>query len=73
MIFSEYFIGNWLNSSLFHFQDVFHERVKTFQTWQHAQVMLGKKRENKAKAEMTGRLDKVSQAQEEVQEVCNLI
>ena len=35
--------------------------------------MLGKKRENKAKAEMTGRLDKVSQAQEEVQEVCNLI
>lgn len=51
------------------FQDVFHERVKTFQTWQHAQTMLAKKREAKAKAELAGRMDKVQQAQDEVAEV----
>ncbi|XP_045611991.1 sorting nexin-2 isoform X1 [Procambarus clarkii] len=49
-------------------KDVFHERVKTFQTWQHAQAMLAKKREAKAKAELAGRMDKVQQAQEEVAE-----
>ncbi|XP_066978712.1 sorting nexin-2 isoform X11 [Macrobrachium rosenbergii] len=49
-------------------KDVFHERVKTFQTWQHAQSMLAKKREAKAKAELAGRMDKVQQAQEEVAE-----
>ncbi|XP_042203536.1 sorting nexin-2-like [Homarus americanus] len=49
-------------------KDVFHERVKTFQTWQHAQAMLSKKREAKAKAELAGRMDKVQQAQEEVAE-----
>lgn len=49
-------------------KDVFHERVKTFQTWQHAQVTLAKKREAKAKAELAGRMDKVQQAQEEVTE-----
>lgn len=50
-------------------QEVFHERVKTFQTWQHAQATLAKKRENKAKMELTGRMDKVEQANEEVKEV----
>ncbi|KAK8724852.1 hypothetical protein OTU49_010946 [Cherax quadricarinatus] len=49
-------------------KDVFHERVKLFQTWQHAQAMLAKKREAKAKAELAGRMDKVQQAQEEVAE-----
>ncbi|XP_063842872.1 sorting nexin-2-like isoform X20 [Scylla paramamosain] len=49
-------------------KDVFHERVKTFQTWQHAQITLAKKREAKAKAELAGRMDKVQQAQEEVTE-----
>ncbi|XP_047476347.1 sorting nexin-2-like isoform X3 [Penaeus chinensis] len=49
-------------------KDVFHERVKTFQTWQHAQTMLAKKREAKAKAELAGRMDKVQQAQDEVAE-----
>ena len=52
-----------------HPQDAFHERVKTFQTWQHAQITLAKKREAKAKAELAGRMDKVQQAQEEVTEV----
>lgn len=60
--------GDSCNS--FHPQDVFHERVKTFQTWQHAQITLAKKREAKAKAELAGRMDKVQQAQEEVTEVC---
>ncbi|KAG0716360.1 Sorting nexin-2 [Chionoecetes opilio] len=49
-------------------KDVFHERVKTFQTWQHSQITLAKKREAKAKAELAGRMDKVQQAQEEVSE-----
>ncbi|KAK4317227.1 hypothetical protein Pmani_011671 [Petrolisthes manimaculis] len=49
-------------------KDVFHERVKTFQTWQHSQATLAKKREAKAKAELAGRMDKVQQAQEEVAE-----
>ncbi|XP_071552574.1 sorting nexin-2-like isoform X3 [Panulirus ornatus] len=49
-------------------KDVFHERVKTFQIWQHAQATLAKKREAKAKAEIAGRMDKVQQAQEEVAE-----
>lgn len=49
-------------------KDVFHERVKNYQTWQHAQATLAKKRENKAKSELQGRVDKVQQAQEEVQE-----
>ncbi|CAL4097654.1 unnamed protein product, partial [Meganyctiphanes norvegica] len=49
-------------------KEVFHERIKTFQTWQHAQQVLAKKREGKAKAEMAGRMDKVQLAQEEVLE-----
>lgn len=48
---------------------VFHQRVKVYQTWQHAQQMLNKKREAKAKLELAGRSDKVPQANEEVTEV----
>nr|XP_003705160.1 PREDICTED: sorting nexin-2 [Megachile rotundata]XP_012144937.1 PREDICTED: sorting nexin-2 [Megachile rotundata] len=47
-------------------KDVFHERVKVFQNWQHAQVMLNKKREQKARMEQSGRTDKTSQAATEV-------
>lgn len=47
-------------------QDVFHERVKVFQNWQHAQLMLNKKREQKARLEQSGRTDKTSQAATEV-------
>ncbi|CAG0891709.1 unnamed protein product [Darwinula stevensoni] len=46
----------------------FHERVKTFQMWQHAQQTLVKKRENKARMELAGRTDRVAQAKEEVTE-----
>lgn len=48
---------------------VFHERVKVFQNWQHAQLQLTKRRENKAKLELANRNDKMDQAQVEVEEV----
>lgn len=51
-------------------KDVFHERVKVFQNWQHAQMQLTKKRENKAKLELQERRDKLDFAQKEVEEVC---
>lgn len=50
-------------------QEVFHERVKVFQAWQYSQTMLAKKRDNKAKLELSARQEKVAQAQQEVQEV----
>lgn len=50
-------------------KDVFHERVKVFQNWQHAQIQLTKKRENKAKIELSQRNDKLEPAQKEVEEV----
>ncbi|XP_076068618.1 sorting nexin 1 isoform X5 [Oratosquilla oratoria] len=49
-------------------KDVFHERVKAFQMWQHSQQMLAKKREAKAKAELVAKPDKIQQAQAEVTE-----
>ncbi|EFX90126.1 sorting nexin-2-like [Daphnia pulex] len=49
-------------------KDVFHERVKAFQTWQHAQQMLAKKREAVDRWESTGRSDKVAPAKDEVLE-----
>ncbi|CAG9797395.1 unnamed protein product [Chironomus riparius] len=49
-------------------KDVFHERVKVFQNWQHAQIQLTKKRENKAKIELSQRNDKLEPAQKEVEE-----
>jgi Vps5 C terminal like. len=48
---------------------VFHERVKVYQNWQHSQLMLNKKREQKAKIELSGKLDKGNQASVEVVEV----
>lgn len=50
-------------------RDAFHERTKLFQHWQHSQQMLAKKREAKAKLELTNRLDKLDQANAEVIEV----
>lgn len=47
-------------------KDVFHQRVKVYQTWQHAQQVLNKKREQKAKLELAGKADKIPQAKEEV-------
>lgn len=50
-------------------KDAFHERTKLFQHWQHAQQMLTKKREAKAKYEINNRTDKLDQAAVEVTEV----
>ena len=50
-------------------QDVFHERVKVYQNWQHAQLMLNKKREQKAKLELSGKPDRGNSAGVEVVEV----
>lgn len=50
-------------------QDIFHERVKAYQTLQHAQQTLNKKRETKAKLELQVKTDKLAQAREEVVEV----
>ncbi|XP_063626734.1 sorting nexin-2 [Cydia splendana] len=47
-------------------KDVFHERVKVFQNWQHAQMQLTKRRENKAKAELANRPEKIEQASQEI-------
>jgi len=49
-------------------KEVFHERVKAYQGWQHAQQTLNKKRETKAKLELQVRNDKIAQAREEVVE-----
>jgi sorting nexin-1/2 len=49
-------------------KNVFHERVKVFQNWQHAQMQLTKKRENKAKLELNGRNEKLDFVQKEVEE-----
>lgn len=49
-------------------RDVFHERVKVYQTWQHSQLMLNKKREQKVKMELNMRTDKSSTANQEVAE-----
>lgn len=40
-----------------------------FQHWQHAQLQLTRRRENKAKAELAGRNDKMEQAAAEIIEV----
>lgn len=49
-------------------KEIFHQRVKVFQTWQHAQQQLTRKREAKARAELANRPDKVALANEEVHE-----
>ncbi|KAK7576472.1 hypothetical protein V9T40_012758 [Parthenolecanium corni] len=47
-------------------KDAFHERVKSYQHWQHSQMMLKKKRELKDRMEATGRSDKFETASQEV-------
>ncbi|KAL8615925.1 hypothetical protein ACOMHN_034601 [Nucella lapillus] len=49
-------------------KEVFHERVKSYKNWKEAEVMLGKKREAKAKFEVLNKADKVSQAKQEISE-----
>lgn len=49
-------------------KEVFHERVKCYRNWKDAEVMLARKRENKARLEMAHKTDKVPQAQQEITE-----
>ncbi|XP_048259704.1 sorting nexin-2-like isoform X2 [Haliotis rufescens] len=49
-------------------KEVFHERYKLYKNWKDAEVVLGKKRENKAKLEVQHKTDKISQAQQEITE-----
>ncbi|KAL9986700.1 hypothetical protein ACROYT_G000881 [Oculina patagonica] len=46
----------------------FHERVRAYSNWQHAQQMLTKKREALVKLELASKNEKLPQAQEEVKE-----
>lgn len=75
LIFFFYF--NCFNANFNYFfiyciQNVFHERVKVYQNMQHAQMILTKKREQKTKYELTGRLDKIGAVTNEVTEVKQL-
>ena len=49
-------------------KDALNERNKAFQNWQHAQSMVIRKKEQKARLEMGGRVDKLPSANEEVVE-----
>lgn len=54
-------------------QEVFHERVKVYQNWQHAQLMLNKKRELKAKLDLSNRTDKGNTVSLEISDVSHFI
>lgn len=49
-------------------KDVFHERVKVYQNWQHSLLMLNKKREYKAKMDLANKQDKSNLAMNEITE-----
>ena len=49
-------------------KDALNERTKAFQAWQHAQSMVMKKKEQRARLEMGGKTDKLPAANEEVLE-----
>jgi len=49
-------------------KDAFNERVKAWQSWQNVQRDLTKRRENKARAELAGKTDKVNQLRQEIAE-----
>ncbi|XP_064607642.1 sorting nexin-2-like isoform X2 [Liolophura sinensis] len=49
-------------------KDVFHERVKCYKNWKDAEAMLNKKRETKAKLELSHKQEKLPQASQEITE-----
>lgn len=49
-------------------KDAFNERVKAWQSWQGVQRELTKRRENKARAELAGKTDKVNTLRQEIAE-----
>jgi sorting nexin-1/2 len=54
---------------LIRIQDVFYERVKTWQNWQLAQQNLAKKREIKARYDLAGRSDRSAAMRDELTQV----
>lgn len=55
--------------ALYCLQGVFDHRMKCWQKWQDAQVMLQKKREAEAKLQLANKPDKLQQAKDEIKEV----
>lgn len=53
-------------------KEVFHERTKVFQNWQHSQQMLSRRRESRTKLELLGRSEKLDQASAEVLDVSKI-
>jgi sorting nexin-1/2 len=49
-------------------KEVFHERVKIFKTWKECEMMLTKKREQRAKLELARKMDKIPQVSQEITE-----
>lgn len=49
-------------------KDAFHQRVKVYQTWQHAQQTLTKKREQLNRYQLAARSDRIPTARNEVEE-----
>jgi len=54
---------------LYNWQEVFHERVKTYKTWKDDEATLHKKREAKSRLELAHKMDKISAATHEISEV----
>lgn len=54
------------------FQEVFHQRVKVFQSWEAGQQTLNKKREVEAKMQLSGKTDKLDQAKADIAEVSKI-
>lgn len=54
-------------------KEVFHERTKVFQNWQHSQQMLSRRRESRTKLELLGRSEKLDQASAEVLDVSRML
>ncbi|KAL3125004.1 hypothetical protein niasHT_009303 [Heterodera trifolii] len=52
-------------------KEVFYERVKGWQNWQNQQQTLTRKRETKARLDLTGKTDKAAQCREELKECEN--
>ncbi|CAJ0930327.1 unnamed protein product, partial [Mesorhabditis belari] len=49
-------------------KDVFNERIRVWQSWQTAQQNLAKKREQKSRYELSGKMDRAQQAKDEMDE-----
>jgi len=65
-VFSE-LIKDYINL-IISIKEVFHERVKIFKTWKECEMLLTKKREQRAKLELARKMDKIPQVSQEITE-----